>query len=228
MLKAITQVEGLEWVRMLYVYPENIDEEFLEFWSKEPKLLPYIDIPMQHGDDAVLARMNRDVTQAELLKTIKAVRAKVQGVAIRTSVMVGFPGETEEEFDALLGFIKEAKFDHLGCFTYSKEEGTVAGRMEEQVSPEVANERLAKVMELQKSISSGRLQSYIGETIPVLVKGVSEESELLWEGRMAQQAPEVDGVVYINDGEPKQGSIQYVKITDAFEYDLVGHIVEPH
>ena len=227
LLKSLVAIDGIEWIRMLYVYPENIDEDFLAFWQKEKKLLPYIDIPMQHGHDDVLKRMNRHVTRKELLETIARVRQVVPGVAIRTSVMVGFPGETHEEFLALKEFIREAKFDHLGCFIYSPEEGTVAGRMKDQVDPSLAQERLDEVMTLQKELSEGLLQKYVGRTLPVLIKGLSEESDLLYEGRIAHQAPEVDGVVYINDGQVKPGTIQMVTITEAHEYDLVGHITAP-
>lgn len=229
LLKRLAAVEGLRWIRPLYVYPENISEEFIEFFASEPKLVKYLDIPVQHASDAVLKRMNRDVNQDELRRTINTLRERVPGVAIRTSVMVGFPGETDEEFNELLAFVKEMRFDHLGCFSYSQEEGTVAGRMKDQVSEDVKKERLERVMLLQKDISAANLEKKIGGIYEVLVTGVSEETELLFEGRLATQAPEVDGIVYINDGEVKPGTIQWVEITESHDYDLVGHIVAgPH
>lgn len=227
LLKELVKISDIEWIRLLYVYPENIDEDFLDFWSKHKNIVPYIDIPMQHGHDDVLRRMNRQVTRRELEATLKRVRSAIPEVAIRTSVMVGFPGETDEEFRALKEFIRESEFDHLGCFIYSQEEGTQAGRMDGQVEQEVAEARLHEIMELQKDISRKKLDRYVGKRLPVLVKGLSEETDYLYEGRLPFQAPEVDGVVYINDGEVEVGKIQLVEITEAYEYDLVGHIFQP-
>jgi ribosomal protein S12 methylthiotransferase len=150
----------------------------------------------------------------------------VPGIAIRTSVMVGFPGETEEQFLELKEFVEEMRFEHLGCFIYSQEEGTVAGRMPNQVPEEVKARRQAEIMELQKELSRENMQKFVGQTLPVLVKGLSDESELLAEGRLSIQAPEVDGVVYINEGDFKPGTIQMVRITEAHDYDLVGKIVD--
>ena len=155
-----------------------------------------------------------------------SLRSKIPEMAIRTSVMVGFPGETEEDVTEMIEFLEDMKFDHLGCFTYSQEEGTVAGRMKNQIDEDIKVERQGRVMEAQKKLSNSNLQKFVGQKIPVLVKGVSEESDLLFEGRISIQAPEVDGVVYINDGQVKPGSIQMVEITEAHDYDLVGHIVE--
>jgi ribosomal protein S12 methylthiotransferase len=139
--------------------------------------------------------------------------------------MVGFPGETEEHFQELKAFVASQRFEHLGCFTYSQEEGTVAGRMADQIDEETKLRRQAEIMEIQREISRERLKNYIGQTLPVLVKGLSEETELLAEGRLATQAPEVDGVVYVNEGPFKAGTIQLVHITDSYDYDLVGYIV---
>jgi ribosomal protein S12 methylthiotransferase len=140
--------------------------------------------------------------------------------------MVGFPGETDEEFQDLKSLVEELKFEHLGCFTYSQEEGTVAGRMSDQVDDETKQKRQDIIMSLQKAISREKLRRFVGQRIPVLVAGPSEESDLLWQGRMSVQAPEVDGVVYLNDGPVKAGNIQYVEITDSYEYDLVGRVIQ--
>lgn len=226
LLKELVKVEGLQWVRLLYMYPENINDEFLEFFASEPKLVKYLDIPMQHASSRLLKAMNREVTREQIESTVAKVREQVPGVAIRTSVMAGFPGETEEDFQELLAFVRSIKLDHLGCFAYSQEEGTVAGRMKDQINEEVKAERAALVMECQKEISRERLQSYVGKVVDVLVKGPSEETDLLFEGRLSTQAPEVDGIVYINDGHPVTGKIQKVMITEAHDYDLVGHIAE--
>ncbi len=225
LLKMLVKIDGLEWIRLLYVYPENISDDFLEFFAAEPKIVKYLDIPVQHGSNSVLKRMNRIVTREQIRDTVTKLRAKVPHVAIRTSVMVGFPGETEEEFGDLRDFVSEMKFDHLGCFSYSQEEGTVAGRMADQIDEEVKQQRLDVIMMAQKEVSRERLRRFVGKRIPVLVSGPSQDSELVWEGRMEIQAPEVDGVVYLNDGPVQAGVIQMVEITDSYEYDLVGQVV---
>jgi ribosomal protein S12 methylthiotransferase len=226
LLRALVKIEDLRWIRLLYVYPENISDEFLEFFAKEEKIVKYLDIPVQHGSNSLLKRMNRDVTREEIIATVKKLRAMVPTVAIRTSVMVGFPGETQEEYEDLKSLVKELKFEHLGCFTYSQEEGTVAGRMPDQIDESTKQERMAEIMEIQKDISREKLRRFVGKRIPVLVAGPSEESEFVWQGRMSVQAPEVDGLVYLNDGPVKAGQIQMVEITDSYEYDLVGHVVQ--
>jgi ribosomal protein S12 methylthiotransferase len=225
LLRALVKIDGLRWIRLLYVYPENISDEFLDFFATEEKIVKYLDIPVQHGSNAVLKRMNRDVTREQIIDTVSKLRARVPSVAIRTSVMVGYPGETEEEFNDLKSLVAELRFEHLGCFSYSQEEGTVAGRMSDQIDEELKQFRLAQIMEAQKEISREKLRRFVGARIPVLVGGPSEESELVWQGRMSVQAPEVDGLVYLNDGPVKAGQIQMVEITDSYEYDLVGRVL---
>ena len=225
LLRELVKIEGINWIRLLYMYPENISADFIEFFASEPKLVKYLDIPVQHGSDSVLDRMDRNVTQAEMKETISMLRARIPEVAIRTSVMVGFPGETESEFEDLMGFVKSVKFDHLGCFTYSQEEGTVAGRMVDQIDEETKLYRQNAVMEQQRNISRDRLSGYVGQIVPVLVNGLSEETDLLGEGRAAFQAPEVDGVVYINDGKLEPSRIQNIEIVETHDYDLVGRVV---
>lgn len=226
LLRALVKIDGLKWIRLLYVYPENISDEFLEFFATEEKIVKYLDIPVQHGSNSVLKRMNRDVTREEIVATVTKLRLKVPSVAIRTSVMVGFPGETAEEFEELKSLVQELKFDHLGCFSYSQEEGTVAGRMSDQVDDDTKQMRQDEIMSMQKDISREKLKRFVGKRIPVLVSGPSDESDLLWQGRMSVQAPEVDGVVYLNDGPLKAGNIQFVEITDSYEYDLVGRVLQ--
>lgn len=155
------------------------------------------------------------------------MRSRVPGLVIRTSVMVGFPGETEEMFQALKTFVGKQQFEHLGCFTYSKEEGTGAAKMSSQVDDDIKQERQAEIMELQQEISRKRLEGMVGKQFEVLVSGLSEESDLLGEGRLSTQAPEVDGVVYLNEGELQEGKIAMVEIVDSHDYDLVGRIVSP-
>ncbi len=227
LLRALAAIDGIDWIRCLYMYPENISDEFLEFMASEPKLVKYLDVPVQHGSDRVLNTMNRGVTRAQLAETFAKLRARVPGIAIRTSVMVGFPGETDEDFEELKEFVASQRFDHLGCFSYSQEEGTVAGRMKDQIDEETKARRLDTIMRLQKEISRANLVKYVGKEVDVLTEGPSDESDLLWQGRMSTQAPEVDGVVLINDGPVRKGEIQKVRITDAFEYDLVGEVIDP-
>jgi ribosomal protein S12 methylthiotransferase len=225
LLRALVAIDGLQWVRLLYVYPEYISDEFLEFLATEPKIVKYLDIPVQHASDAVLKRMNRNVTRAQLREIFAKIHARIPELAIRTSVMVGFPGETEADFQELCDFVREAKFRHLGTFSYSQEEGTVAGRMPDQIDDDTKARRLAELMAIQQDVSRGNLTRFLGETVPVLVEGPSPDSELVWQGRLATQAPEVDGVVYLNDGPVKAGVIQMVKITETHAYDLVGEVV---
>jgi ribosomal protein S12 methylthiotransferase len=225
LLKALVKIDGLKWIRLLYVYPENISDEFLEFFAREEKIVKYLDIPVQHGSNSVLKRMNRVVTREEIMSTVKKLRSKVPSVAIRTSVMVGFPGESRDDFEDLKSLVQELEFEHLGCFTYSREEGTVAGRMTDQIDDATKESRQDEIMSLQKEISRRKLQRFVGKRIPVLVSGPSEESELVWQGRMSVQAPEVDGLVYLNDGPVRAGQIQEVEITDSYDYDLVGRVI---
>ena len=226
LLKSLEKIEGIDWIRCLYMYPEHITDEFLDFLATSKKVVKYLDIPVQHASDSVLKRMNRGVDRAMLREVLGKLRARVPGVAIRTSVMVGFPGETEEDFLTLRDFVAEQKFDHLGCFSYSPEEGTVAGRMTDQIDEAVKAVRLDQIMAIQKEVSREALKKYVGQVVPVLVEGVSEEIDLLWQGRMSVQAPEVDGLVYINDGKVKAGTIQLVEITESHDYDLVGRVID--
>ncbi len=225
LLQELVKVDGLEWIRCLYVYPEHIDDAFLEFLATSPKVVKYLDIPVQHASDNVLKRMNRNITRDQLREIMNRVRDRIPELAIRTSVMVGFPGETDADFEELKDFVREMKFRHLGCFSYSQEEGTVAGRMKDQIPEDVKAARLAELMEIQKEVSRTHMKSYVGKVLPVLVEGPSPESELVWQGRLITQAPEVDGVVYLEDGPAKPGQIQQVRIKASHDYDLVGDVL---
>ncbi len=226
LLQSLVKVEGLKWLRLLYMYPENITDEFLDFFANEPKLVKYLDIPVQHANDKVLGRMNRQVTSGEIESVIAKVRARVPGVAIRTSVMVGFPGETEEQFESLAQFVEKVKFDHLGCFSYSQEEGTVAGRMKDQISEEEKQKRLEKIMSIQQEVSKESLKKYVGQVFPVLVTDVEKTEEgFSYKGRLSTQAPEVDGVVFLK-GEAQLGKTYSVLIEDSFDYDLGGALLK--
>ena len=225
LLESLTAIPELQWLRLLYVYPENISDGLLELFANSDKIVKYLDIPVQHASDEVLTRMNRGVTRQQLRDIFARVRKAVPDLAIRTSVMVGFPGETDADFEQLLEFVKEQRFEHLGCFTYSQEEGTAAGRMSEQIDDDLKLERKRRIMEVQRDISAARLKDKVGHVLPVLVEGPSKETELLWQGRLATQAPEVDGLVYINDGPVEQGKIQQVRITSSHDYDLIGTVI---
>ncbi len=226
LLKSLAKIEGLKWIRLLYMYPENINDEFLEFFASEPKLVKYLDIPMQHASNKILQLMKRDVDRDQLLNIIEKVRTKIPGIAIRTSVMAGFPGETEEDFQDLLSFVKKVKFDHLGCFVYSQEEGTVAGKMSEQIPEETKQKRCDEVMIVQQQISFQGLKKYVGQKVDVLVNQENHDVEGgPWVGRMSTQAPEVDGLVYITGNNLKVGTIYSVEITASGDYDLFGRVV---
>ena len=221
LLKGLTCLENLEWVRMLYLYPENISDEILDLIASEKKIVKYLDIPVQHASDSVLKRMKRAVDSKQLKEIFHKVRVKVPGIVIRTSVMVGFPGETESDFEELLNFIAEMKIDHLGCFTYSQEEGTVAARMPDQIDEEIKKHRYKKVMELQRIISKNKQKSFVGKVLPVLLEEISKKDSNLLLARLSCQAPEVDGVVYVErDSRLRLGEIYPVNIDSAGAYDF--------
>jgi ribosomal protein S12 methylthiotransferase len=225
----LSRVEGLRWLRLLYTYPTDYTDGLLTALAASDKVVPYIDLPLQHASDAVLKRMRRTGTRARLERLIERIRDRIPGVALRSSFIVGFPGETEAEFAALHDFIGEMRFDHLGVFTYSHEEGTPAYAMPDDVPDAVKAERRDALLEMQAEISREKLHALVGRTVPVLVDGLSKETDLLLEGRMPTQAPDIDGVVYINDTNDRPldpGQIVEVEITEAHTYDVVGRIVQ--
>lgn len=225
LLRQLEGVAGLSWIRVLYTHPAHLTDEVMEFIAGSEKVVNYLDIPIQHIDDDILRRMGRKVTSAGVRKLLDKVRAKIPGVAIRTSLLVGFPGETREKFLSLLRFVKEAEFDHLGVFPYSEEEGTPSAGMTRKVSEELSLERRDQLMKAQNKISLKKNKARVGRRYTVLVDGPSRESDLLITGRAYFQAPEIDGVIYITDGEPKAGQFVEVEITEAHPYDLVGRAV---
>ncbi len=225
LLAALADIDGLDWVRVLYLYPDGVSDEMIELIKTRPKLVKYFDMPLQHISDAVLKRMNRHMTCEEITERLGKIRAEIPEAVIRTQFIVGFPGETEEDFQELLRFVKEQRFDRVGCFIYSPEDNTPAGGFGDQVDEAVKQRRHDELMEAQMEISREKHRAFIGRVVPVLVEGLSEETDLLLQGRMSQQAPDIDGVVYINDGQAEIGQIVNVRITDAHDYDLVGAIV---
>lgn len=226
LLKALCEVEGVQWIRLLYLYPDGITDEMVDLIKNNSKLVKYFDMPLQHINNDVLKKMNRKMTREEIEEALQKIRTHVPDAVIRTQFIVGFPGETEEQFEELLKFISEQKFDRVGCFQYSPEENTPGGKMEDQIDEQTKQYRHDAIMQIQQNISRDKHKAFIGKTVEVLVEGYSEETELLLQGRTSQQAPDIDGIVLINDGQAEIGQMVQVKVTDSMEYDLIGEIVE--
>jgi ribosomal protein S12 methylthiotransferase len=229
LLRELSHTDGIEWVRVMYTYPTHISDGFLDVLAEEPKAVKYLDIPLQHASQKVLKLMKRGGNRASLERLIERVRVRVPGIGVRTTFITGFPGETEDDFQELFHFVKNVEFDRVGVFTYSDEEGTPAFDLPNKVDAKIARRRRDLLMKEQAKISRHRNKTRVGETVRVLFEGESSESELLWQGRMETQAPDIDGCVLINDApedfDPVSGKIVDVLITEAQEYDLVGHIV---
>jgi ribosomal protein S12 methylthiotransferase len=226
LLRALVKIEDLQWLRLLYAYPDAIGPELIELMASEEKICNYLDIPLQHIDDTILKKMNRRVDQQTIRALLARVRQKIPDVTLRTSFIVGFPGETEEQFATLLGFVNEGHFERVGVFRYSREEGTAAAALEEQIPERVKKSRYQKLMKAQSRVSFRKNRALVGRIEPVLVEGVSEETDLLLRGRSIRQAPDVDGQVYITAGQAEIGAIVPLRITDSSEYDLIGEICQ--
>lgn len=224
LLKEICAIEGIRWIRLLYVYPTRLGKELLETIAREEKICKYIDIPIQHIDDAILTSMNRKGGSQLIREVIAEARAIIRRVALRTSVIVGFPGETPAKFNKLLQFVKDARFDHLGVFKYSQEEGTIAGELPSQVSERVKEARRNTVMEEQAVISWEINHSLVGSQGQVLVEGKSAIPEYPFIGRLERQAPDIDGVTYIKGENLLPGQFTDCRITDCDEYDLYAEV----
>lgn len=218
--------EGPSWIRLLYLNPGLVDDRLLETIAAGKRIQPYLDIPLQHSQPGLIRAMNRRPPGEDTLAWVEEIRTKVPGAALRTSLMVGFPGETEADFRALLDFVEKAGFDHLGAFVFCAEEGTRAAGMEGQVSEAEAGGRLDAVLELQQRISLEKNQARVGEETEVLVEGLHPESDLLLASRAWFQAPEVDGTTIIRDGQGIPGKIQKARIVEGQTYDLVAELVE--
>ncbi len=225
LLRELANVEGIEWIRLLYLYPDGITEELIDLIKNNKKFCRYFDMPLQHINDDVLKNMNRRMTRKEIEAALSLIRREIPDAVIRTQFIVGFPGETQEQFEEVLDFMVDQQFDRVGCFKYSPEENTPAGKMPNQIDEATKQMRYEAVMEVQQNISREMHRRMIGQTLDVIVEGYSEETELLLQGRSMQQAPDIDGVVLINDGQAEVGQIVKVKITDSMEYDLIGEIV---
>ncbi len=230
LLDRLAQVEGLKWLRFLYAYPNKITGRLLEVLAKHDSICKYLDVPLQHAAPNVLKRMKRGGGAEIFLKTLEKVRAAVPGIAIRSTFIVGFPGETEEDFKVLSQFVRDARLDWFGVFGYSDEEGSRAFGLDEKVPRRTIEARRRALMKLQQGISRKAKQDWVGRTVEVLVEGESEETSLLWEGRTQYQAPEIDGKLYINDFGPHEtlipGTFYQCELVEAHDYDLVARVVE--
>ncbi len=229
LVKLLTEISPLmknKWIRLLYTHPAHFTDELIEVISKTDNICDYVDLPIQHISNRILKKMNRHVTKEEIINIIKKLRKNIPNVIIRTSVIVGFPGETEEEFTELVDFLEETGFDRLGAFIYSREEGTPAYDFEDQVDEDVKKERLDTIMKLQQEISSEKNENIMGKTLRVLIDEEEESEAGRYLGRAYMDAPEVDGVVFVTGEGIKPGDFVDVHITGTLEYDLIGCVVE--
>ncbi|MBX7231779.1 MAG: 30S ribosomal protein S12 methylthiotransferase RimO [Bdellovibrionales bacterium] len=224
LLKALAEQSGAQWIRVLYLYPDGVSPELLQLIKEKDNLVKYFDMPLQHINNEMLKKMNRRMTRSQIELVLQQIRTTLPDAVIRTQFIVGFPGETEEQFQELLSFVQEQQLDRVGCFIYSPEENTKAGIMPDQIDLKTKQRRHDELMEVQMQISRKRHKNQIGKEFEVLVEGYSEETELLLVGRNSQQAPEIDGVTYINEGSAKIGDLVKVTVTDSHDYDLVGKI----
>ncbi len=226
LLHKISKIKGVEWIRFLYSYPESITNELIQEIKTNSKICKYLDIPMQHISDNILKKMNRKTTKKSTKELITKLRKEIPEIIIRSTLMVGFPGETEKDFEELYEFVKWAKFDKLGCFTYSKEEGTGAALMKNQVHPSTKKARYNKIMCMQQEISKDNLKKFIGKEFKVLIEDaiVTDNNELYFVGRTYMDVPEIDGYIYLK-GEAEINTFVNCKVTDISKYDLVGEII---
>jgi ribosomal protein S12 methylthiotransferase len=225
LLEKLIFIEGLSWVRILYGHPQGISDRLLGLMESQEKICPYLDIPLQHVHDGILKKMGRHSTRENPWQLLERIRSQKRDIAVRSTLMVGFPGETEHAFQKLYDFVSQAEFEYLGVFVYSPEQGTRAARFGRGVDQRSAEERREALMRLQAKISLKKHRSLVGKIVPVLIEGPSEETDLLLKGRTAQMAPDVDAQVLINKGEGAVGAILPVRIRKAYEYDLIGEIV---
>ena len=232
LLERLAQIETEreKWIRFLYAYPNKVTQRLLDTLAAHDSLVKYIDMPLQHASGPVLKRMKRGASGDIFLKLIERVRRTIPGVAIRTSFIVGFPGETDADFETLCRFVQAAQFDNLGVFTYSDEDTSGSCGLDGKVDGRTMQNRKRRLMAIQRKIARARNREMIGSEIPVLVEGLSQETDLLWEARMSTQAPGIDGVALINDfegGPPRPGEMRTLRVTESHDYDVVGTLLEP-
>lgn len=224
LIKEISKIEDLKWIRVLYLYPDHFTEELIEEFKNNQKLVNYVDMPLQHISDDVLKRMNRKTSKDHIIKTLKNLRKSVPDIVIRTTFIVGFPGESDDDFNQLVDFIEDIKFDKLGVFEYSKEEDTRAASLDEQISDSIKEERKNEIMAIQSEISAEILSKNIGKRLEVLIE--EEVDEKNYVGRTYMDSPEIDGVTYVHSAKNLEiGSFVQVDVVDSLDYDLVGEII---
>ena len=225
LLKNLCKISGIRWIRILYCYPEEITDELIRVMKEEPKICHYLDLPIQHANDTILGRMGRRTSKQELVDIIGKLRSEIPDICLRTTLITGFPGETEEQHKELMGFVDEIEFDRLGVFTYSPEEDTPAAEMPGQIDEEVKLDRQAELMELQQEIAFDNAQDMVGREVLVMIEGkVADENAYV--GRTYRDAPNVDGLIFINtDEELLSGDFARVKVTGAIDYDLIGELL---
>jgi ribosomal protein S12 methylthiotransferase len=226
LLKSLARINGIEWMRLFYCYPTFINSELIEYIASEEKVCNYVDVPLQHTHDFMLKRMKRQETEKGVRSMIDELRTKVPGIALRTTFITGFPGETDEHFKHLLEFVREVGFDHVGVFTYFHEEGTTAYNYQDLVPNKIAVSRRDELMSAQQEINRKKNKARVGKILPVLIEGADPEEEYLVTGRLATQAPEIDGQVIIEESEVEIGQISPMLITGSTDYDLVARQVE--
>ena len=226
LLKSLSKINGIEWMRLFYCYPTFINSELIEYIASEEKVCNYVDVPLQHTHDFMLKRMKRQETEKGVRSMIDELRTKVPGIALRTTFITGFPGETDEHFRHLLEFVREIEFDHVGVFTYFHEEGTTAYNYQDLVPNKIAVSRRDELMSAQQEINRKKNKARVGKIFPVLIEGADPEEEYLVTGRLATQAPEIDGQVIIEESEVEIGQISPMLITGSTNYDLVARQVE--
>ena len=225
LLRELCKIDGIQWIRLLYCYPEEIDANLIQVMKEEPKICHYLDLPIQHASDAILKKMGRRTSKAQLVDTIRTLREEIPDITLRTTLITGFPGETEEQHQELVEFVDEMEFDRLGVFTYSPEENTPAAEMPDQIPEEVKEDRQAELMELQQEIAFDLAEDMIDREVLVMIEGkVADENAYV--GRTYRDAPNVDGLIFINtDEELMSGDFAKVKVTGAMEYDLIGELM---
>ncbi len=229
LLRELNRVDGLEWIRMLYLYPTTITDDVLEAMAESEKVCKYIDLPLQHAADPVLKRMKRPGTRASYEKLLDRIRTRLPGVTLRTTFIVGFPGETADDFAQLESFIESTGFDHVGVFTYSHEEGTTAHAMDDDVPAVLKKQRQAKLMRLQKKIVAARQRARVGQHVRLLIDGPSADHDLVLRARLAGQAPDIDPCVYLTECDPSElsaGQFVTAEIVGSRDYDLIARPIE--
>ncbi len=225
LIQKISKISGIEWIRLLYCYPEEIDDDLIKEIASNPKVCKYLDIPIQHASDRILKLMGRRGKISQIRTALNKLRESVNDIVIRTTMIVGFPDETEEDFEQLISFVEEFKFDRLGVFTYSKEEGTSAAKMKNQISKRIKQQRQKKVLELQNAISKDININRTGKVYKAIVDGIADDG-IFYYGRTYAEAPEIDGLVYFTSSEPLTlGNFVDIKILNAEEYDLIGEVI---